>query len=193
MAGAASAIFNVLLLLPADQFRLANGTKKMGRLEVQGPDGRWGTVRREGMAISMLHINWGALRRAAAALASLSAVQGGCLGSPTTYLSISLVALLQVCRRGFDNVAAAIVCKQLGLPLPGRAIAGPNGAGVFGRGSGPIWMDEISCWRNESRLEQCQFAGWGKSACDHSQDVGVACGSEGAPHSHNGCGQLKVV
>lgn len=102
-------------------------------------------------------------------------------------------AVLQVCRRGFHDVAATIACKQMGLPLPGRAIAGPSGAGVFGRGSGPIWMDELNCWRNESRLEQCQFAGWGKSACDHSQDVGVACGSQGAPHLNSGCGVFKLA
>lgn len=59
MAEAASPMLTLLLLLPADQYRLANGTKRMGRLEVQGPDGRWGTVRREGMAVSMLHVRLG--------------------------------------------------------------------------------------------------------------------------------------
>lgn len=72
-----------------------------------------------------------------------------------------------------------MACKHMGLPLPGLAITG-RGAGMFGPGSGPIWMDWLGCWRGESKLEQCNFGGWGKSSCDHTLDVGVACNPESA-------------
>ena len=51
----------------------------------------------------------------------------------------------------------------------------------FGRGTGLIWMDNMQCVGNETRLELCSFPGWGisYSYCrQHNRDVGVVCNSE---------------
>ena len=29
-------------------------------------------------------------------------------------------------------------------------------------GAGPIWMDEVNCLGNETRLDQCRFLNWGE-------------------------------
>lgn len=89
---------------------------------------------------------------------------------------------LQVCRDSFSNDDAAIACKQMSLQLPGLAIAGQRGPGVFGPGTGPIWMDDVQCLGEELKLEQCRHNGWGVSDCVHSDDVGVACNPDGAEY-----------
>ena len=48
----------------------------------------------------------------------------------------------------------------------------------FGRGTGPIWMDNVQCVGNETRLELCSFPGWGITYCSHYSDAGVVCDSE---------------
>ena len=45
----------------------------------------------------------------------------------------------------------------------------------YGRGRGPIWMDDLECTGEECSLAQCRFHGWGHEDCSHSEDVSVKC------------------
>ena len=47
----------------------------------------------------------------------------------------------------------------------------------YGRGSGPIWLDDLRCVGTENSLLQCPHDGIGVAAyyCDHYDDAGVRC------------------
>jgi len=87
-----------------------------------------------------------------------------------------------VCGNSFDDVAAAVVCRQLGLS--GGVVAQ---ASSFGFASGPIWLDQVTCLGEETSLEQCGHPGWGMSECDHSSDVAVICDEPCEVSLYEGC------
>lgn len=45
----------------------------------------------------------------------------------------------------------------------------------YGQGSGPIWIDDISCLGSETRIEDCNNGGWESSTCSHGEDVSISC------------------
>ncbi|KAF5284904.1 hypothetical protein FQA39_LY16859 [Lamprigera yunnana] len=82
-----------------------------------------------------------------------------------------------VCDDDFNDDAAKVVCKYLGYP--GKAVAQKDG--MFGAGTGPIWLDQVFCQGNESGLQHCVHWNWGEHNCEHSEDVGVTCSDTQTP------------
>ena len=53
----------------------------------------------------------------------------------------------------------------------GLAVSG----GVYGSGSGVIWLDNVECLGQESDIAECERSEWASHNCDHSEDAGVIC------------------
>jgi len=81
-----------------------------------------------------------------------------------------------VCRNGWDDVDAGVVCRQLGFGSSGRAI---ESAG-FSQGSGStIWLDSVTCTGSETTLASCGHLGVGVTRkCSHLKDASVTCTGE---------------
>ena len=59
-------------------------------------------------------------------------------------------------------------------------VSAPEGAisqccAGYGRGSGSIWLDDVQCIGNESRLLDCTSRALGSHNCGHGEDAGVTC------------------
>uniref|UniRef100_A0A8C3H8L9 Soluble scavenger receptor cysteine-rich domain-containing protein SSC5D n=1 Tax=Chrysemys picta bellii TaxID=8478 RepID=A0A8C3H8L9_CHRPI len=76
-----------------------------------------------------------------------------------------------VCDDSWDITAAGFVCRQLGC---GTALSAPGG-GRFGQGSGPIWLDDVTCTGTEAALSECRAKPWGDHNCHHGEDAGIVC------------------
>ena len=79
-----------------------------------------------------------------------------------------------VCDDGWDDTDAGVVCRELGFGSSGISY-------YFGQGSGPIWLDSVTCIGNESMLIRCGHLGINIiRSCNHFEDVGVKCyGTQG--------------
>ncbi|CAL9687675.1 unnamed protein product [Knipowitschia caucasica] len=75
-----------------------------------------------------------------------------------------------VCDDGWDDINAAVVCKQLGFQGTAKA----RSMAYFGQGQGPIHLDNVRCSGLELSLDQCQSDQGGHN-CRHSEDAGVIC------------------
>ena len=76
-----------------------------------------------------------------------------------------------MCDDHFDIKDANIVCRELGYPRAVRYYGGAH----YGRGSGPIWLDNLFCTGTETSLHYCYHRGVGNHNCRHTKDVGVVC------------------
>ena len=77
-----------------------------------------------------------------------------------------------VCDDNFDSEEGSVICKMLGFPGGVRI----HKEAVFGPGEGPIWINNILCNGNETRIDQCPSPAWGPNyQCKHSEDAGLEC------------------
>ena len=61
----------------------------------------------------------------------------------------------------------------------------------FGLGSGPIFLDHLSCAGDELNIAACPRDVLGLTQCDHSMDIGVQC--FGGWHSNlTGCSLSSI-
>lgn len=81
--------------------------------------------------------------------------------------------MVQMCARdvaSFGSETAKVLCRQLGLPLPGRLV-GPD---AFGPGSGPVLLDSMQCWGSPQEVNDCHYT-LNSADCGHETDVGLIC------------------
>lgn len=76
-----------------------------------------------------------------------------------------------VCDDNWSLVDAKVVCREVGC---GQELSALSRA-AFGQGSGPIWLDEVTCAGLEAALSQCWDGSWGSHNCNHREDAGVEC------------------
>ena len=77
-----------------------------------------------------------------------------------------------VCDDDFDNIDAVVVCRGLGYGPSGRELL----PAVFGRATGPIWLDDVECNGNEYNIANCSHLGFGVlRSCSHLEDVQIEC------------------
>ena len=76
-----------------------------------------------------------------------------------------------ICDDGWDDIDATIVCRELGF-FNGTTAIQP----LFQFSSGPVWLNQVKCLGNESKLSQCSYNGFGNVGnCSHAQHAAVQC------------------
>ncbi|XP_041722692.1 neurotrypsin-like isoform X3 [Coregonus clupeaformis] len=76
-----------------------------------------------------------------------------------------------VCDDGWNDINAAVVCRQLGFVGVSKA----RSMAYFGEGQGLIHLDNVRCTGAEASLGECPAEGEDAHDCRHSEDAGVIC------------------
>ena len=52
-----------------------------------------------------------------------------------------------------------------------------RGSSFFGPGlsRSPIWLDDLTCAGDESKIDDCVYRPWGTNNCGHGEDLSVIC------------------
>ncbi|KAK6194751.1 hypothetical protein SNE40_000318 [Patella caerulea] len=80
-----------------------------------------------------------------------------------------------ICDDGFRINEAKVLCHQLGFQRD-KTLYHPNA--YYGRGSGPILLDDVACDGTENNILECSNKGWGQGNCNHGEDVSIDCNPE---------------
>ena len=65
--------------------------------------------------------------------------------------------------------------QSFSLSASTSAVPEAFGPEKFGAGSGEIWLDNVECTGEESRLIDCPAEAIGDDNCRHSEDAGARC------------------
>ena len=78
-----------------------------------------------------------------------------------------------ICNNSFSSPDANVACRQ----LFGRRYNGTDVLPIsdFTQGSGPIFLDELTCSGTEERVTDCDGPAPGLHTCTHSQDTAIRC------------------
>ena len=115
-----------------------------------------------------------------------------------------------VCEDNWDDTDALVVCRQLGILTDGKSVPLISSTllGVmcmlvffaqlaeaiatsrfrfinFGRGTGPIFLDDVGCTGSEVTLDGCPHNGIGIHDCVHNLVAGVICSQQGSQSLYN--------
>ena len=67
------------------------------------------------------------------------------------------------------------MCSNQVLPLFSNTGASTLFSFSFTRGVGVIWLSDVQCEGNETRLVDCPASDFGSNTCNHFEDVGISC------------------
>ncbi|XP_071503574.1 scavenger receptor cysteine-rich domain-containing protein DMBT1-like [Diadema antillarum] len=76
-----------------------------------------------------------------------------------------------VCDDYWNMEEANVVCRMMGF----EGALSYSCCAVYGKGSGPILLDDVQCTGTESKLADCRHNGYGMHNCWHGEDAGVEC------------------
>ncbi|XP_017049593.1 uncharacterized protein LOC108093796 isoform X3 [Drosophila ficusphila] len=83
-----------------------------------------------------------------------------------------------VCDDDFNLKTAQVACNSMGFFGPAKIEKN-----IFGIGNGPIWLDQVMCFGNESSIDKCSHWNWGEHNCNHTEDVALHCTAGPPPRS----------
>ena len=75
-----------------------------------------------------------------------------------------------VCDDQWSTNDGIVACRQLG-----HEFITVTTVASYGQGSGPIWLDHVSCTGSENRLIDCGHNPFSSHGCSHSEDAGLVC------------------
>merc|ERR1712048_1362085 len=82
-----------------------------------------------------------------------------------------------VCDDSFSLNNAHVFCRMLGYTQAQKY----HHSARYGKGEGPIWLDEVNCKGTEVHVSNCTSNPWGETDCEHHEDISLLCTTERIP------------